>query len=77
MSIQSEKLELIRWLAELQDSSILERIKWLKNGKNEANDWWSDLMEEEKHSIERGIADADDGKTSDHKTVRKTYEKWL
>ncbi len=41
------------------------------------NDWWDDLGDEAQKSIERGLKDADAGKTSPHETVMKKYRKWL
>jgi len=77
MSTHSEKLELIQWLTNLTDNTILEKIKWLKEDEKEANNWWNDLMEEERLSIERGLIDIKEGRFTEHEEVKKTYEKWL
>ena len=72
---QSKKLELIQWLSMLEDSSIIEKIIELR--KSENKDWWNSISEDEKHSIERGLEDAESGKLNPHSNARKLYEKWL
>ena len=43
----------------------------------ETHDWWDDLSDEAKKSIERGLKEADEGKLTPHKEVMKKYKKWL
>ena len=38
MDIQAEKLELIEWLANLNDASVIDKIKAIKSRKD--LDWW-------------------------------------
>ena len=73
--ILNKKIELIQWLSTLEDKSIIEKL--LKFRKEETKDWWDRIYEEEKASIERGIAEADQKKLEPHSTARKIYEKWL
>ncbi len=40
-------------------------------------DWWDDVSDEAKASIERGLKDAEAGKVTSHKEVMKKYKKWL
>ncbi|KMQ70264.1 hypothetical protein [Chryseobacterium koreense] len=75
LQIQNKKLELIQWLSTLEDSSIIEKL--LKLRKEETKDWWNSISNEEKESIEKGIAEANEGKLEPHATARKMYEKWL
>lgn len=39
-------------------------------------DWYDELSEEAKASIERGLKDAAKGRTLPHKEVMKKYQKW-
>ena len=73
--IQNIKIELIQWLTTLDDNSLIQKILDLK--KSQTTDWWSELTEEEKTSIEKGISDAEKGKLNSHLEARKIYEKWL
>ncbi|MCB0396375.1 MAG: hypothetical protein KDD36_06965 [Flavobacteriales bacterium] len=77
MSIQAEKLKLIEWLVNLKDKTTIERLKWLKEDTASAADWWDEISEAERQSIERGLKDSKEGKVIPHQEVRKKYEKWL
>ncbi len=74
-NIQNVKIELIQWLTTLDDSSIIQKILDLR--KNNSIDWWGELSEKERSSIEQGLSDADEGKFVPQSEVRKVYEKWL
>lgn len=41
------------------------------------NDWWNDLSEPAKNSIQQGLKDVENGKVIPHKEVMKKYNKWL
>lgn len=75
IELQNKKLALIQWLASLNDSDILERINDIR--KKENKDWWNELTNEEKSSIERGLKDAELGNVTPHTEVKKLYDKWL
>ncbi len=75
LNLQNKKLELIQWLSTLENSTIIEKIMDLR--KQENIDWWNSISEDEKESIERGLADAEAGKLNPHTKARKLYEKWL
>jgi len=44
---------------------------------NAEKDWWDDLSEEAKDSIEKGLEDVKAGRVTPHKEVMKRYKKWL
>ena len=77
MSQESEKLALIRWLSELQDEDVLDLIKWIKTKHNEGNDWWENLTDAEKASIDEGLKAIANGEVYDHEEVKMRYQKWL
>lgn len=74
-NLQNIKLELIQWLATLEDNSILQKILDLRN--DQARDWWNEISEEEKASIEKGMNDANKGNIKPHSEAYKIYEKYL
>ncbi len=74
-NIQNIKIELIQWLTTLEDKSLIQKILDLR--KDQTKDWWNEISESEKKSIEQGIADAEKGKLNSHSEARKIYEKWL
>ena len=74
-SIQNAKLELIQWLTTLEDSSLIQKIMDLR--KSQTQDWWDEISESEKRSIEQGLMDAEKGKLKPNSEAEKIYERWL
>ena len=74
MDIQAEKLNLIKWLTEVTEPSVIKRFIALKN--DQAIDWWDQISEEEKAEIEEGLAEADRGEVFSHEEVMSKYQKW-
>jgi len=75
MDLQARKLELIQLLSLTTNESLIARIESLI--KAEDTDFWDEIPQELKDSIERGLAQADAGKTKPHSEVQKMYSKWL
>ncbi|MDR0692139.1 MAG: hypothetical protein LBF69_03780 [Prevotellaceae bacterium] len=46
----------------------------MQKSSTHRQDWWSTLSAEEQASIERGLADAANGKTALHSEVKKRYD---
>lgn len=69
-AVYSQKLDLIRWLIELNDSSVLAQIKSIKED-------YTALSVAELASIERGLSDFQQGKVRSHSQIKQRYEKWL
>mgnify|MGYP001385505831 CR=1 FL=1 len=76
LEIQRKKLELIQWLSTIEDMDFLEKISDLISRENK-KDWWDETSEAERESIEKGIAQADEGKLNPHSKAREIYGKWL
>ena len=68
MNIQTEKLGLIEWISKLNDFSIIEKLKSIKEDYSKSKDWGETLNKEELESIERGLKDLEDGKIHSHET---------
>jgi uncharacterized protein HemY len=75
INIQNAKIELIQWLTTLEDSSLIQKIMDLR--KNETKDWWNEISDTEKKSIELGTSDAENGKLKPNSEAEKIYGKWL
>lgn len=75
INFQNKKIELIQWLSTLNDKSLIDKLMKLR--EKEKKDWWAEISNSEKESIEKGILDADDGKLTSHSTAKKVYGKWL
>lgn len=76
MNIENAKQELSEWILSLTDDSILEKIKFLKDNQKQT-DWWNEITEEEKASIEKGLNDIKEGRVTPHSKIKKEYGKWL
>jgi hypothetical protein len=76
MNLDSEKLKIINWIANLSDESIIYKIKLLSEQEKNI-DWWDEITEAEEASIKRGLEDAKAGRVVPHEEVRKKYEQYL
>ena len=74
LQIQNKKLELIQWLSTIEDLNFLDKISDMIS-RERKKDWWDEVSEAEKQSIEKGIAQADAGKLNPHSKARKIYGK--
>lgn len=77
MNIQTEKLDLIEWISKLNDNSIINKLKQVKEDYSKSKDWWDKLNQEEIDSINRGLKDFEEGRTHSHETARRIYGKYL
>lgn len=69
MDIQTEKLNLIQWLAGLNDVDTIKEFITLK--KEKEADWWDEISEEERSAINEGIAQLDRGEGISYEQVMK------
>lgn len=76
MDIQATKLELMRLLLNTQKEQVLQRVKEIFE-KEEDVDFWDDLNEELKASIERGLSESGRGEVKSHEVVMEKFKKWL
>jgi hypothetical protein len=76
LTVEKEKLEIIKWVTGLKDDSTIGKLKMLRK-KPGNTDWWIEVTEEEKIAIDKGLADIRSGRVTPHKEAKKLYEKWL
>lgn len=74
-STLNKKIELIQWLSALEDKSVIEKLFRFRTQENK--EWWNTISEAEQVSVEKGIADSENGDLHSHSQARKLYEKWL
>lgn len=74
MGLEAIKLELIEWLAKLDNETTLEYLKVIKESSETKQDWWLDLSDEQKKSIQRGLDDIRAGRVTSHEEVKSKYE---
>jgi len=76
LNLEKEKLEIIKWVTELQDDSAIEKLRMLRNNPKKT-DWWDEVSDEEKNAVDKGLEDIKAGRVKPHKEAKKLYEKWL
>ena len=77
MDVQATKLELMRLLLNTQKEQVLQRIKEIFEQQEEDVDFWDNLDEELKASIERGLSQSERGEVKSHEAVMEKYKKWF
>ena len=73
MGHEALKLELIEWLAHLDDDDTITYLKIVKDSSETGSDWWQDLTNEQKAGIESGLKDIDAGRVTPHDQVKDKY----
>jgi hypothetical protein len=66
MSTEAIRNELIDWISELEDQSLLGSLLGIKKA-TQHSDWADDLSPEERRSIERGLDDLKNGRMTPSK----------
>jgi len=77
MNMQSQKLDLIEWISKLNDSSVIEKLRAIKDNYAKSKDWYADLNDEALASINRGLQDIEEGRLNSHDSAKQIYEKYL
>lgn len=69
MDLRAEKLNLLEWLAGLNDPKILKEFIILK--KSREVDWWDEISKEEQLAIDEGLDQLNRGEGIPHEQVMK------
>lgn len=69
MNIEAEKLELMRLLIDTQDEELINDLKSVFQQRE--HDFWDELPESVKESIEISLKQIENGELIDHETVIK------
>jgi len=67
MDLQAEKIELVRLLLETESREVINEIKAVF--KKQGNDFYDDLPQHVKDSIEKGIKEIETGEFYEHEWV--------
>ncbi|MEX2410258.1 MAG: hypothetical protein WD607_02610 [Candidatus Paceibacterota bacterium] len=70
MNLQSKKLELVQLILNTEKPAILAKVEAVLK-KEKMADWWDEISQEERESIEKGLAEADEGDLIPHEEVMK------
>ncbi|HPX75755.1 MAG TPA: hypothetical protein PLW77_04145 [Bacteroidales bacterium] len=69
MDIHAKKYQLIEWITNISDIKLIDKL--MKIAKK--TDWWNEISEAERASIERGLKDIEENRVFDHSEVRKNH----
>lgn len=75
MDIQTEKIELVKRLLDIDDEAILQQVKEVF--ESHGKDFWDELSQHVKEGIDRAKKQADAGQLTPHDVVMKKFEKYL
>jgi len=75
--MQAEKLELIQMLLETKDKDLIKQVKSLFNIHQKGDDFWDEMPDTIKESVERGLRQSEAGEGIPHEKVVKRLAKWL
>jgi len=70
MNIQAKKLKLVQMIINTDKPALLKRVEEIFKEET-AVDWWDEISEAERKSIEQGLAEADRGELIPHEEVMK------
>ena len=76
MSIEAIK-EKVMSFVETADNSALERLSNFIDEEQSPKDWWHELPDEVKTSIDEGIRDADAGRVLNYEEYKKSRPQWF
>ena len=72
MDVIELRTDLHNMIDKISDSNILNAVKTLLSEKaTKQADWWDEISEDERKSIEEGLAEADRGDLIPHEQVMK------
>ena len=78
MNAYAEKVDIIQWVASLNDKSTLKQLKQIKEqSETKRHEMFDSISMKEHESILRGLQDSANERVTSHSDVRKRYEKWL
>ena len=70
MNLQAKKLELVQLIINTRKPLTLKKVEEVLKRENEP-DWWDEISDAERQSIEKGLAEADRGELIAHEEVMK------
>lgn len=72
MDLKEEKIALAKKVLDTDDESILKSVKAVLDGLDA--DWWNNLTDEAKASVDRGLKESERGELYLHQEVIKCYK---
>lgn len=73
MDIAAKKYQLIEWITNIGDNNLIDKLMQIA----QETDWWNEISDAEKESIEKGLKDIEENRVFTHADVRKKYEEYI
>jgi len=70
MNLQAKKLELVQLIINTRKPLTLKKVEEVLKREAES-DWWDEISDSERQSIEKGLEEAEEGKLIPHSEVMK------
>ena len=70
MNLQAKKLELVQLIINTRKPLTLKKVEEILKSEKET-DWWNEISDAERQSIEQGLAEADKGELIPHEQVMR------
>lgn len=75
MKLQEQKLELAKMVLNTDSEALLKKVRAVFDKAE--SDFWDELSDFQKQTVEEAIKQADKGELVSHKEAMKKYRKWL
>jgi hypothetical protein len=75
MKLQEQKLELAKMVLNTDSEVLLKQVRAVFDKAE--SDFWDELSDYQKQTVEEAIKQADKGEMVSHKEAMKKYRKWL
>ncbi|MCG3164531.1 MAG: hypothetical protein POELPBGB_00285 [Bacteroidia bacterium] len=75
MKLQEQKLELAKMVLNTDSEVLLKKVRAVFDKAE--SDFWDELSDFQKQTVEEAIKQADKGELVSHKEAMKKYRKWL
>lgn len=73
MEVIESKINLIHWITEINDPILIQKLVLFKEAES---DFWDDLTDYEKMSIEEGLEDIDNNRVVPQSEIQNILDKW-
>jgi predicted transcriptional regulator len=74
-NIEAMRKEVVEYINDADERMVKAIHAMLEEDQND--DWWDEISEDQKASIERGLKDMEAGNVIPHADMVKLYSKWL
>lgn len=75
--MQTEKMKIMKMIMDIEDKTIIDQLMAFFQTRPTSKEWFNELPDAVKASVEKGLAESKRGEGIPHAEVKRKYEKWL